>query len=110
MNVKKELTHFGVMGMRWGRRKSSSSSDHLTVSRIKKKKVHEMSNEELKVLTSRMQLEKQYKDLKPKKTNMGKKVLEATLGNVGKTAVATITTGVGIYAGKKLLGMILKTG
>ena len=61
-----ELTHYGVIGMKWGRRKASSgssSADHISVSGLRKKKLNEMSNDELTQLTKRLQLERQYKEL-----------------------------------------------
>jgi hypothetical protein len=77
-SVEDVLEHFGVLGMRWGKRRkqSGSRSDKLTTKRVKrsevsddhrekqglkKKRVSEMSNAELKKLNERMQLEKQYK-------------------------------------------------
>lgn len=68
------LAHYGVKGMKWGRRKARNSDDgdrpkrtpsedHLTAKALKKKRVSEMSNADLKKLTTRMQLEKQYAEL-----------------------------------------------
>lgn len=85
-----ELQHFGILGMKWGRRKSrsggvdTSSEDHRAVSSIKKKRVNEMSNDELKKLTARLQLEKQYSDLTKKETNIGVKIVTDILLNTGK--------------------------
>ena len=84
------LKHWGVLGMKWGRRKNrsggvdTSSEDHRTVSSIKKKRVSEMSNDELKKLTTRLQLEKQYSDLTKKDTNVGMKIVTDILLNTGK--------------------------
>lgn len=89
-----ELTHWGVLGMRWGVKRSSetsssSSSDHTVASRLKKKKLNELSNEELKKLTSRLQLEKQYKDLTKRDFSTGQKFISEILLNVGKQTVTT---------------------
>jgi len=69
------LKHHGVLGMRWGRRKSraSDSSDHKAFSEIRKKKLRDMTDEEIKVATKRMRLVKAYRN-----TNFirGKKVNE----------------------------------
>jgi len=46
-----ELKHFGVLGMKWGRRKNRSESgsrgseDHRKAASIMKKIVHELSND-----------------------------------------------------------------
>ena len=51
------LTHYGVSGMRWGVRKSrSNSSDHNRYSEIKKKKLRDMTDEEVRIITRRSQL------------------------------------------------------
>ena len=47
------LEHFGILGMRWGRRKgktsrSQGSADHQRSRKLKKKRLQNMSNKELK--------------------------------------------------------------
>lgn len=96
----KDLKHFGIPGMRWGIRRGpsrlaqrlsgkittvasrikakskvdTSSEDSKIAKTLKKKKLSEMSNDELKKLTTRMQLERQYKDLSSKEISIGKKI------------------------------------
>lgn len=72
------LEHYGIPGMRWGKRKGSSGStftrakakasvpdseDHVKARELKSKKLSTMSNNELKALNSRLQLEKTYSEL-----------------------------------------------
>lgn len=65
------LAHYGVLGMKWGKRKNSdgstgkkpASSDHIETREIKKKPVSEMSNAELQKIVTRMNLEMQYSKL-----------------------------------------------
>ena len=94
------LYHFGVLGMKWGKRKSQSgrtttsskkaaaaenqSEDHKKKTNLKKKKLSEMSNAELKDLTTRLQLEKQYKDLSKTEVSAGKKFVSDVLTNAAK--------------------------
>lgn len=87
------LTHWGIPGMKWGIRRRQSnetitgkphSSDHTTAVSLKKKHISEMSNDELKKLTTRMQLEKQYKDLSKTDISAGQKFVTEIIGNVGK--------------------------
>jgi hypothetical protein len=74
-----KLKHSGVPGMKWGVRKASQvitgaaramgygrpgSKEANETKALKRKKLHELSNEDLKKLTQRMQLEQQYKTLK----------------------------------------------
>lgn len=77
------LYHYGVLGMHWGRRKGSNNAKQRSLSRkpgsedyelsreLKKKGSKNLSNKELKDLTQRLQLEKQLKDLNPKKYQKG---------------------------------------
>lgn len=63
------LAHYGVKGMKWGRRKRDKrtpSEDHTTARQLSKKKPEELSNVELKKLNERLQLERTYKDLQGK--------------------------------------------
>jgi len=100
------LNHVGVLGMRWGKRTKSakpsligprgnkvllkSSEDHIKKTNLMSKKVHEMSNEQLREFTNRLQLEKQFRDLKPSKVTKG-------LNHVKKVTAAG-TTIAGLYA------------
>lgn len=70
-----ELYHYGILGMRWGIRKSRSGSggskktskkriasdDAKDAMSLKKKKVYEMSNAELRRLNDRQNLERTYR-------------------------------------------------
>lgn len=83
------LIHWGILGMKWGvRRKGRSSSndspDHISTKSLKRKRLSEMSNEELQRLTTRMQLEKQYKDLRSSDVAGAKKFVDGVLTDVGK--------------------------
>lgn len=91
--MSKELYHYGVRGMRWGvRNKRVPSKDSQNVSDIRKKRVREMSNDELRTANNRLQLERQYKDLTNKKTiNKVIKGFVATAGTItAVTAAAKI--------------------
>lgn len=94
------LAHYGVKGMRWGFRKRSdgsvvrtgrtakTSEDHDTAQTLKKKRVSEMSNSELRQLNERMQLERTYSQLigsQKSKVDRGNKVAKDLL-SVAKTA------------------------
>lgn len=80
-----ELAHYGVLGMKWGvrkdrssgsRRKSSKSDDYVRAKQLKKKRLSQLSNAELKELNNRMQLESTYKNLKKQNVSMGKKFVQ----------------------------------
>lgn len=89
-----DLQHFGILGMHWGVRKASTSHpDHVTAVGLKKKKLHELSNAELKTLTSRLQLEKQFKDLSKQDVSAGKKfVTDLLMGALKNEVSSGLTT------------------
>lgn len=79
--VEEFLSHYGVLGMKWGvrrtaaqlkrarqerknKRDSKLSADEKRKRALKKKKPSEMSNEEVKFLTERLNLEKRYSELR----------------------------------------------
>lgn len=84
----KELMHYGVLGMKWGvrrggsktsgvnKRKSKQSEDYTRAKALKKKKVSQLSNAELKELNNRMNLENQYKNLKRQNVSTGRKFVQ----------------------------------
>ena len=102
------LSQAGRLGMRWGvitEKRSSGkprsspkpviaakpvSSDHKTVSEIKKKKVYELSNDDIRALANRVQLEKQYRDLTKTRLDRGKDVVTDIMKTVAKQVVATV--------------------
>ena len=86
-----ELYHYGVLGMRWGRRKSSKSTgqseDSAEAKKIKKKKIDQMSNDDLQKLNRRQELEQQHKRLNPGKIAKGLLIVgavAAALGTINK--------------------------
>lgn len=103
------LTHYGVLGMQWGKRKAKApvdtSDDHKLKKKLKKKRISEMSNAELKALTNRMQLEKQYSELRKTDNPSGKKIVQDILTNAAKQ---TATTYVNKYMNKALEAAIKK--
>lgn len=92
------LYHYGILGMKWGKRKTqgsgstsskkssteNQSEDYKKKNVLKKKKISEMSNAELKDLNNRLQLEKQYKELTRAETSAGKKFVTDVLTNAAK--------------------------
>ena len=105
------LKHYGVLGMRWGKRKgrktvssiSKSSPEHQTKEKLKKKKLHEMTNAELKTLNERLQLEKSYKELTAKKKSAGRKFVEDLLMSQGKQLLTSYMTKHGANLAEKIL-------
>lgn len=96
------LYHYGVPGMRWGvrrkrdtagatkKRKSQGSSDYQKSRKLKRRGSKNLSTQELKELTQRLQLERQYKDLSPGQITRGL--------NVVKSITSAGTTVASLYA------------
>ena len=119
-----ELKHYGVLGMRWGVRKAQYDSagrkrpknlyiskDSKKATNIRKKNVNQMSNQELKDVNKRLQLEREYSNLTHKKS-VGEKAVKTFIGVAG-TIIAVETAAktykrVAEYAvdklGKKVVG------
>ena len=104
-----DLMHYGVLGMKWGIKKTRADlKDNKPKDRRKKeekratehedyKKAHnkkpvsEMSDKELRERLNRINMEQQYKNLNPSKLNKGYKAVKTALAVAG-TAIAIKNT------------------
>lgn len=100
------LAHYGIKGMKWGvrryqnkdgsytaagkRRRYNNSSDYEETRSLRKKNYRELSNEELKKLNKRMNLESEYRRLNPQGIFRGQKA--------AKTIISLAATVGGLYA------------
>lgn len=93
-----ELAHYGVPGMKWGRRKGGSSApvrvsgDRKASDAIRKKPIESITNKQLKTVNNRLQLEKSYSELSKNpnaidRITKGNNSVKAVLG-IGATAIA----------------------
>lgn len=80
MNENDVLAHFGVKGMRWGVRRTPEqlghridkrSEDSKEVANLRKSSVKSLSNKELEKIIKRMNLERQYDDLRRREIESG---------------------------------------
>ena len=120
-----ELYHHGILGMKWGirrfqkkdgslttsgrKRYSNSSEDYNTTQNLKKKKLNEMSNAELRKLNERQQLERTYHQFNKSRISKGIALVSS--------AVTVTTTAINLYnnsnkiieLGRKTVGKIINT-
>ena len=125
-----DLSHTGVLGMKWGIRKdrssgsssssdssgSSSSSKGSKISGYDRKELaarrKTMTDKELNDAVNRLQTEKRLKELAQEDVSSGKKYAVSILTKIGKSAVETTATTIGQTigqeTGKKIAEAIIK--
>lgn len=94
MTYTNELNHSGVKGMRWGVRKDRPNK--IKVSKKTKADPKSMSDEELKKVVNRLQMERQYSQLSSTEVSKGKRYAQKVM-KVGTTVATVTTTGLTIY-------------
>jgi hypothetical protein len=99
----KELQHYGILGMKWGvrrsqaqldraggrtkKRRAEAHEDSKTAKALKKRKLRTLSNAEIRKLNERLQLERQYRELTKRKAAVGKKTANKILSRIGNRIV-----------------------
>lgn len=89
------LEHVGVLGMRWGIRRvrpggsrsstgSGKSADHTVAAILKKKKLSQLSNAEIKTLAARIELEKKHRELTQTRGQKARKAIGKILAESAK--------------------------
>lgn len=102
------IEHYGVKGMRWGRRKArgSRSTERTVYNRSPKK----LTSAELDKRIKRMETEKRYNELNRKDVSRGSQLAHEILTNSGRTVATTIVTGAVLFGVKKALEAKLGAG
>lgn len=111
LSDKEYLAHYGVLGMKWGRKRSVTTST-TSNGKISKKlnsmkqahkanKVKNLSNKELQARIDRMRLEQNYKNLKKQSTVIGRG--EQLVGNIAKGTVSRVAGDLAASAAKKAI-------
>ena len=118
-----ELMHYGVLGMRWGVRRSRSGSsrssrrkrkqinlseDAETAKTLKKKKLDEMSNAELRKLNERQNLERNYKQANKSRIAKGMAFVTSSAVTTGTILTLYNNSGKLIDIGKKGKDFVMK--
>lgn len=85
------LTHHGVKGMKWGKKKNPASADSSKATTVKtsakKQGLHTVSNKDLQDAITRMNLEQNFKRLKVNDQSAATRWISSTLLEVGKREV-----------------------
>jgi hypothetical protein len=88
--AKNDLKHYGILGMHWGvRRRTPGHPDYEKAHTLKKKSVRELSNDEIKMINNRLQLERQLKDLKAADNQRGQSFVMRLLSGKFAKGLAT---------------------
>jgi hypothetical protein len=115
------LEHHGVKGQKWGVRNfrrrpqfGPSKDAKRTMASLKKGQnsgVRALTNQELKTLTQRMDLERKYKQgLPPSPVEKGKKHVKALLAGIGITSISTAIAFGKSETGQKVIDAVFKKG
>lgn len=115
-----ELYHFGIKGMKWGQRryqnkdgsltpegKKRYSEDYAETSTLRKKDPRTLSNDELRKVSERIELEQRYARLNTRTVKTGEKIVKEVTTNVAKQQLTNLANS-SIKAGYKKLNNILK--
>lgn len=113
--MERELTHYGIKGMRWGvrrteaqlartRKKTESwSPEAKEAHEIRKKSPKQMTNSELKKINERTRLEQEYSRLNPSKISKGVKIVGASAAILGTAVGAYNNANALVKIGKGIL-------
>lgn len=111
-----ELRHYGVLGMKWGVRRTPDqlaraakkrgdwSEEAKDLKTIRSKKVKSLSNAELRRANERLNLEKNYRDLTPQSVRAGMSYLAGAVTLTAGALSIYKNYGALVKVGKKVIG------
>lgn len=119
-DLRKYLVHYGVKGQKWGvrryqnkdgsytsagkRRRRENSSDYEETRGLRKLSAKKLSNEELRKLNKRMNLEAEYNRLNPRGIFRGQQIAKTAIGLAGTVGgLYAISQSQWVNAGREIL-------
>lgn len=78
------LQHHGILGMKWGVRRTPEQLARASGKRGSSDEIKKMSDSELRSKINRLQMEKQYKQLTSSEISVGRKFVQDVLTNAAK--------------------------
>lgn len=118
MDVQNELKHYGVLGMKWGKRQAKSSTptpgqvrrqEKREDRQIKKERRNDVKNrrrlsdKDLADKIARLEKEKKLRELTDAEINPGKKEVNDVMKSAGTKVASTLVSGAALYAVKYAL-------
>lgn len=91
----KTLEHYGVPGMKWGKRRARNKARRAANAQRAeaRSKVKDMSDDDLKAAINRLKLEKEFNQLNAHEISTGQKVVTKILSEVGTQAAKSYLNG-----------------
>lgn len=109
--MKEELVHYGVLGMKWGKRKGNAASAQRKADRkadrekrksmkkdVKKRRL--LSDADLNKKLERLKKEKQLREITSEEISPGKRFVKNILSSSGTKVATALVTGAALYAVK----------
>lgn len=102
------LKHYGVLGMKWGVRRTPTQLGHKTKEqktsekkkRLDSKNRGTLTTQQLKKKIERLQMEKQLRELTESELNPGRKAVKSALTQIGTKVATTAISGALLYGVK----------
>lgn len=89
MSNEEMLQHYGILGMKWGVRRTPAQLTRANGRAGKSDEIKKMSDSELRSKINRLQMEKQYKQLTGSVISVGRKMVQDILTNAAKQTATT---------------------
>jgi 2'-5' RNA ligase len=100
--VRDFISHYGVKGMKWGRRKTGGSGKSVKKTAFLKS-ANRLSDAELNKRIKRLETEKKYNQLNKKDVSEGRRFAQEVLSNAGRRVATTVVTGAALAGIKAAL-------